>query len=192
MGEVIYMRKQDEGVARFIDSGINASELIQGEDYQLASFVVLDKQMGSHSLGGYLGESSNELFQGEGLNLKETAFKLLDGKDVEFVFETEIPNNNAAFYRLNEEVNIDLATEIGLGVVLYNNEYLIYSPSYKNPMDAVGEMLMLKIYFQLMHPDEVDQKLKDAFATFQDVIQSKMIINSAKHMNRLQQIFCDV
>ncbi|OME54028.1 hypothetical protein BSK59_15720 [Paenibacillus odorifer] len=188
MGELIYMRKQDEGIARYINSGINASELKNGKDFHVASIVVLDTTMGSHSLGGFLGTKSNVLFRDKEEGFKSIAIELMNDKNAEFVFETEIPKSDLAFYRLAEEIDIDLATEIGFGVVRYNGEYLIYSPFYKSPIDAVSEMLMLKIYFQLIHPDEVDPKLKNAFVTFEDVIQSKMIVNSAKHMNRLKEI----
>lgn len=191
MGKLIYMNKKEEGVAKRLAEGINAAGLKKGIDFTIVSFLVLDEEFASHSLGGFLGRSSVKLFKTVIGGYRAFAESLVADKGVEAVVETPYPKiENPVFYKLNEEIDIDLATEIGLGVVLYNDEYMLYCPSNTgSPMDAVAEMLAIKVYFQLKHPEEVDEKLKASFVKFQDVIMSNMIANSAKHMNRLKEIF---
>lgn len=195
MGDLIYMNNNDdEGVTKRMVDGVNASGLKKGIDFNIISFMVLDRDFASHSLGGFLGKNSTKLFKNVAGGYRAFAESLVAGKSVEAVAETPYPKiDNQVFYRINEEVDIDLATEIGLGVVLYKGEYLLYCPSNTgNPMDAVSEMLTIKVYFQLKHPDEIDMKLKSSFEKYQDIIMSNMIANSAKHMNRLKEIFTGV
>lgn len=194
MGKLIYMNKTEEGVTKYMTEGVNASGLKKGIDFTVVSFVVLDNEFTSHSLGGFLGKSSVKLFKNVIGGYRAFAESLVANKQVEAVFETPYPKiENPVFYKLNEEIDIDLATEIGLGVVLYNGEYMIYNPSNTgNPMDAIAEMFALKVYFQLRHPEEVDEKLKGSFNKFEDIIMTNMIVNGKKHMNTLKKIFKSV
>lgn len=192
MGKVLYLNRQDEGIARYMDSGIDASQLVKGVDFHIASIVVMDENFGTHSLGGFLGTNSNELFQGiEGDYIGMVKTLVVD-KGVEGFIETPY-HNGVPFYRVKGDVNIDLATELGLGVVRYQGEYLLYSPSSKDdPMDAVSEMLMLKVYFQLMYPNEIDQRLAASFSKLRTMLMVNMTANAQKHINRLKEIFTGV
>jgi hypothetical protein len=98
--------------------------------------------------------------------------------------------DNVKFYKLKCDIDIDLATEVGLGVVLYQGDMMIYSPQPNNdPIDAVYEMIKLKVYLQLMHDENVDMKLKESFDKQAELIQSLMLINHRWHMERLEIIF---
>ncbi|TVX86035.1 hypothetical protein [Paenibacillus agilis] len=189
MGKVLYMNKRDEGIAKYMKINIDTSKLKRGVDFHIASIFVVDENFGVNSLGGFLKESSNELFQKLESDYIGKAKKLLDGKGSEGFMETP-HHEGVPFYKVNGDINIDLATEIGLGVVNFQGEYMLYAPSSKNdPMDAVTEMLMLKVYFQLMYPNEIDQKLGESFSRLRNTILTNMTANQAKHINRLKEIF---
>lgn len=195
MGEVVYLRKNQEGVTKYISEIISANNLIKGRDFEVVSFLVLDSDFTSHSLGGFLRSTSNKLFKDVVVGHSTFALSLVADKNVEGVMETPMSkNDNLVFYRLAEEVNIDLATEIGLGVVRYKGEYLVYSPSNteNNPIDIINEMLSIKVYMQLFHPEDVDYNLKKSFEDYENLIQSNMIVNAAKHMNTLKTTFRNV
>lgn len=69
-----------------------------------------------------------------------------------------------AFYKINGEVDIDLATELGLGVVRYNKEYHLYFPYIReDPIYTLYEMTMFKVYLQLLYPDQVDEAFRKDF-----------------------------
>ncbi|MFF0828151.1 hypothetical protein ACFYU8_14840 [Brevibacillus sp. NPDC003359] len=63
--------------------------------------------------------------------------------------------DNIAFYKAKNEIGIDLATEVGLGVMKRQKDYLLYCPFIsEEPTSIVYEMLFLKVYVQLLHPEE--------------------------------------
>ncbi|MCY9757751.1 hypothetical protein M5X00_26335 [Paenibacillus alvei] len=190
MGKLLYLNKQDEGIARYMDSGIDASKLQKGVDFHIASIFLVDDNFEAHSLGEYIGKSSNELFQGIESGYIQVAKKIISG--VTGLMETPY-NKGVPFYRVKGNIDIDLATDVGLGVVRYQGEYYLYSPtSDDDPMDAIMEMIMLKVYFQLMNPNEVDQKLAASFSKFHKMILVNMTSNAQKHINRLKEIFAGV
>ncbi|ASS66993.1 hypothetical protein NYE70_22165 [Paenibacillus sp. FSL R5-0407] len=195
MGELVYFQKRDVGaLEKYIDLIIDASELVKDVDFEIVSMIVMDNEFDTYSLGGFLGTSSNDLFQGNSGALEQARSLLKEkGKldDIEAVFTTQFQSNsNLAFYRIKDRVDIDLATEVGLGVVSYKGELMIYSPQVdEDPTDTVYEMVRLKVYFQLIHPESIDENLKESFKKSADLIQSLMLIDSWKHIGILEEIF---
>jgi hypothetical protein len=197
MGDVVYMNKQKQGVSKYMDSGIYASDLVKGVDFEVASIIVMDDQFEAKSLGGFLGNKSKLLFQdivGKPINTAKRLVKE-SKKGNQAIYETPLPKENVAFYKLKTDtvIDIDLATEIGLGFVTYKNEYMIYSPLLgEDPKDVVYEMVRLKMYFQLTHPEYIDTKFKESFSKNEDLLMSLIIIDMPKHINRLNEIFIGV
>lgn len=195
MGELVHFKTKEIGaLAKYIDSMIDASKLVKDVDFEIISLIVLDKEFQAHSLGGFLGTKNNEVFQ-RGSSFIKQAHRLIKenvrNNEVEAVFTTEYkPSSELVFYKINGGIDIDLATEIGLGVVLYNGVLMLYSPDQKgNAMDTVYEMIKLKVYFQLLHPESIDENLKGSFKKNADLIQSLVLINSLKHTGKLVDIF---
>lgn len=193
MGELINLKKKLKGAEKYLESGLVVSGLSK-EDYTILSMIVMDNDFQGYSLGGFLGKSSNELFEnvsGKPIDIAKSLVKESE-KTNEGVMQTPMPKlNKIVFYKLkNTTIDIDLATELGLGVVEYKNERMIYSPFYtENPKEAVYEMLRLKIYLQLLNPDDLDESLKDSFMRNEDLIQSMILINMPKHSNQLKRIY---
>ncbi|MGG1940392.1 hypothetical protein ABFY57_11950 [Paenibacillus polymyxa] len=194
MGELVYFRKKETGLlAQYMDSTIDTSELVKDADFEIVSMIVMDNEYDTFSLGGFLQNSSNKLLQGES-GFLEQAKKLIKEqgkeKDVMWVAPTQyIGGDDVKFYKIKGDIDIDLAAEVGLGVVLYQGELMIYSPQpNEDPMDAVHEMVKLKVYLQLMHPENVDVKLRESFEKNSELIQSLMLIDHWKHMERLEEI----
>ncbi|KPV59666.1 hypothetical protein QJ48_09750 [Paenibacillus sp. A3] len=66
---------------------------------------------------------------------------------------------------------------------------MIYSPqTNEDPIDVVHKMVKLKVFLQLSHPEKVDVELKEAFEKNAKLIQSLMLINHWRHMERLENI----
>jgi hypothetical protein len=197
MGEVVYMNKKKIfGVAKYLDTGYRTKGLVNGVDFEVVSFIILDLlNLKGYSLGGYLKTSSNELFNNINSNYLDATNTLInemkkDG-EVAGVSETLIPNNeDYAFYQLKGvEIDIDLATEIGLGVVKYRGHYMLYYPHYQQESDAYVEMMLMKTYFQLKYPENIDEKIKENFAKYEKAIRPLISINVPKHMKRLKEIY---
>ncbi|GIP52920.1 hypothetical protein [Paenibacillus vini] len=195
MGDLVHFRTKEIGsLVKYIESVIDASELVKDVDFEIISLIVLDKEFKAHSLGGFLGTKSNEVFQGKSGFLKQANHLINENvrnNEVEAVFATEYQHSSdIVFYKINGGIDIDLATEVGLGVVLYNGVLMLYSPKEKgNSMDTVYEVVKLKVYFQLIHPESIDENLKGSFKKNADLIQSLMLIDSWKHIGILEEIF---
>ncbi|KPV59665.1 hypothetical protein QJ48_09745 [Paenibacillus sp. A3] len=64
MGELLYFKKKDSGLlAQYVESIVDASGLVQDVDFEIASIIVMDNEYDTFSLGGFLGSTSNKLFQ---------------------------------------------------------------------------------------------------------------------------------
>lgn len=191
MGKIIDLNEKRKGVINEIVNIVDATNLELNIDFQIASIIVMDKEMDVHSLGGFLKTKSSTLFSRKAVNPIEIAKTNTKGKEVD-VYSTPFPKSETIhlkFYELKSDINIDLATEIGLGVVKYNGKYHIYYPYMSNePREIVMEMLMLKIYIQLLNPRNVDISLAKNFDKIEDEVMSRMIIDMPKHMNRLKEI----
>ncbi|MFC5530327.1 hypothetical protein [Cohnella yongneupensis] len=185
------MNKKDAGISRYIDSIVLATDLTKGIDFEVASFVVMDDYYDVFSLGGFLGTSSNKILLTTKSNLLHRVKESIKNEDQLLIAETPFPkHNNQAFFKIHGRIDIDLATELGLGVVKMNGEYMLYFPFSKgNPSDAILEMLLLKVYFQLLHPLELDEKLKLTLEKNEDLIITYLKIDGRKHVNRLKEIF---
>lgn len=195
MGELVYFRKKEMGlVEQYLDSMIDGSGLEKDVDFEIVSMIVMDNEYDTYSLGGFLGSTSNKLFKGN-TDFFEQAKGLIKVQDKEkevmWVAPTQYNGgDNVKFYKLKCGIDIDLATEVGLGVVLYQGDMMIYSPQPNNdPIDAVYEMIKLKVYLQLMNDEIVDMKLKESFDKQAELIQSLMLINHRRHLERLEIIF---
>jgi hypothetical protein len=197
MGDVVYMNKKNVfGVAKYLDTGYRTKGLVNGVDFEVVSFLILDLlNLKGYSLGGYLKSSSNELFNntnGDYLNATNALINAMkkDG-EVAGVSETLIPNNeDYVFYQLKGvEIDIDLATEIGLGVVKYKGDYMFYYPHYQETNDAYVEMMLMKTYFQLKYPENIDKKIKENFENYLKAVRPLMTINVPKHIQRLKEIY---
>lgn len=194
MNKVVNIGKKRKGVMNQIKRMIDASDMVKGVDFDIASFIVLDNELSAHSLGGYLDNSSNELFKHNKGKFADVANRLTEGKDIQFIAETQYIEdvNHRMFYSMKEEIDIDLATELGLGVVYHKNEYLIYCPFIDDdPEQIVHELVMLRIYTQLRNPKVVDVNLAQKFTNVEDVVISYILSNQKvidKHMNKLYDI----
>lgn len=194
MGELVYFRKKETGLlAQYIDSVIDTSGLVKDVDFEIASLIVMDNDYNTYSLGDFLGSPSNKLIQGNTDFLEQAkGFIKVQGKETEvmWVAPTQFINgDDGKFFKIKGGIDIDLATEIGLGVVTYKGELLVYSPQENaDPMNAIYEMVKLKVYLQLLHPEDVDIKLKESFEKNAELIQSLMLLNQWRHMERLESI----
>jgi hypothetical protein len=193
MGNVVFINKEKEGLIKYLDSATNVSGLKNGVDFEIVSFVFFADNFQAYSLGGFLGTRSNDLFKEENGKYINTAKRLVKGTKIKAIAATPYPTiDNVAFYEVKGQIDIDLATEIGLGVVSYKNKYMLYYPFLTaDPISVVYEMLMLKVYFQLLYPEDVDVKFKSAFEKYADLIQSMMVVNGRKHIKRLKEIFAN-
>jgi hypothetical protein len=194
MGELLYFRKNDTGLlAQYVESIVDASGLFKDVDFEIASSIVMDSEYETFSLGGFLGSTSNKLFQGRSGFLEQAKNLIKEQgkeKDVMWVAPTQYKGgDDVKFYKIKGGIDIDLATEVGLGVVSYRGELLIYSPqAIEDSIDAVHEMVKLKVYLQLLHPENIDVKLKESFEKNAELIQSLMLFNNWSHMERLEEI----
>jgi hypothetical protein len=202
MDNVTKMIKREEGsIFNFIDYVVVTTDLEQGVDFEVVSMTVMNKDFELMSLGMFTGMPSSRLFEKYNFhdNYLSTTRMLLNNignsKNVVAVDETQLPDEadeNFVFYKFNEPVDIDLATELGLGVVkMKDDEFLLYSPFYgqDEQWDNLDEMLMLKVYFQLKHPETYDWKLENTVIEHVDLIESVMVANVEKHINQLKKIF---
>ncbi|MFS0871088.1 MULTISPECIES: hypothetical protein [Paenibacillus] len=194
MRELSYYRKNETGLlAQYMDSIIDASGLVKDIDFDIVSMIVMDNEFDTFSLGGFLGSTSNKIFKSSTGFLEQAKNVIKEQgkeKDLMWVAPTQnVVRDNVKFYKIKGGIDYDLAAEVGLGVVSYKDEFMIYSPQGNDdPMDVVHEMIKLKVYLQLMHPENVDMKLKESFDKNAHLIQSLMLINHCKHMDRLGDI----
>lgn len=194
MGELVCFEKKDMGTeAQYIDSVIDATDLVEGVNFEIASIVVLNSECDAFSLGGFLGTKSNELLRGYSGFLDQAKALIKEHAredEIDVIFSTPFsPRDNIAFYKIKEDIDIDLATELGLGVVIHKGEFMIYSPHLKDPMDVIYEMLRLKIYFQIMHPEKIDEHLKSSFEKNTNLFYTSMLMNNgSRNMERLEGI----
>ncbi|WP_141097560.1 hypothetical protein [Paenibacillus aquistagni] len=149
---------------QYLDSIIDVSGLVNDLDFEIISILVMDNEYNAYSLGGFLGSTSNQLYEGKtGFLVQAKGLIKVHGKekDVLWVAPTLYTGgDNVKFYKLKSDIDVDIASEVGLGVVMYQGELMIYSPQPNNdPIDAIYEMIKLKVYLQLMHPENLDIKL---------------------------------
>lgn len=194
MSNVVNIDTKRKGVLEFIEDIIDANELNKDEDFEIVSFVVMDQNFETFSLGGFLGEKSINLFRDSIGRPIEIAKKFVEGKNVGFITETQYnKTDKQMFYKMKDEVDIDLAIEVGLGVVKYNNEYMIYVPFLNEDPTTIGYgMMMLKVYAQLQNPHKIDINLKQNFEENYDLIMVHMLGASPaniRHISRLEEIF---
>lgn len=193
MADVVFMNKKQEGFLKYLDSQTKLYGLKKDIDFEIVSIVVLSDYSKAFSLGEFLGIRSNELFKDSKGKYLNTAKKLLQEKQFKAISETLYPRiNEVSFYEVKDQIDIDLASEVGLGVVKYKEKYMLYYPFQgEDPKSIVYEMLMLKVYFQLLHPEDVDVKLQAGFGKYASLIQSMMVANGRKHIQRLKEIFAN-
>ena len=190
MGDLVYINKDESIASKHMVEGIRVKDLKKDVDFHVVSFLVLDHNYDLHSLGGYLNKRSNKLLSNVVGGLPVFVSSILAGKNIVGFGETDYPEvDNLVFYKMDEEIDIDLATEVGLGVVQYKGETYLYYPSATgDDMDAVGEMLRIKVYCQLKYPDEIDKKLQVSFIKVQNMIERVLKANVSGNMRKLRGI----
>lgn len=190
MGEVLQFI--DKGAAKFVRQTISAKSLVFGRDFEVVSFVVVDKDNCLYTLGSYIGKTSNDLFAGQAKDFAACAKDQINGSGAARLIPTPYPKNpeHVEFYQLSCDIDIDLAVEMGLGVVKYGEKFAIYCPKpIVDPIEIIYEVFRLNLYIQLLNPDNIDQKLKEGFHRNKDLIESIFLLNTDKHMMRLEDIF---
>lgn len=197
------MNKKDN-VFTYIEGVSEVRGKVQGKDFQVVSMFVLDDDLNAYSLEGFLKLRSPELAKQQ-LNLRYDQHevrkvlqekKLIRGHMV--LNETIFPmatDKDFVFYKLNEPLDIGLLTELGMGVVRmltgeFAGELMVFFPFYgTHESDDLDEIIILKMYLQLKHPEVYFKGLDYLFEEHADKLESLILTNVEAYMNRLGMIF---
>lgn len=69
MGDLVFLNKRDMSLlVQYVDSLIDISGLIEGEDFEIVSMIVMDNEYNTYSLGGFFGSTSEKLFKDESIS----------------------------------------------------------------------------------------------------------------------------
>lgn len=173
----------NQGVFQFVDKMIGAKELIMDYDFAIVSQTVMTEDYELLSVEtatkrGYIGRK-----------------KIIESAYTPFPQEY---NEDFVFFLLNEEIDVGLATDLGLGVVKmltgkYRGEHLIYLPFYGQGItkqwDDINEIIAIKVYLQLKHPEIYFESLDKLLREHRELIEANIIHNAKGYINRLYEIF---
>jgi hypothetical protein len=171
---------KNDGVFNFVEAVVEVEGLEKGKDFEVVSTTVMTDDFEVMSIETYA-----KWFMGK-KNLIETSAT---------PFPTDI-DDNFVFYKLTEKVDVGLATDLGLGVVRmstgeYKGEFLIYFPFYgeSKEWDDLDEIIALKVYLQLKHPEIYFDKLDKLVDEHGDLVETLIVHNPQKYMKQLDGIF---
>jgi len=191
VSKVIDLNKRRKGVVGEIVNIVDARELglVKDKDFHVASIIVVDNHNKGYALGGYLGIKSNDLFREKvGTPIKIAKSLVKDAGVYETPYNHEL--FHLKFYELKSEIDIDLAIELGFGVIEYNGKYHVYSPYMQNkPQLLGGELVMLKVFVQLLNPKNIDVNLMQYFNGVKSFVKAHILIDPEKHIKQLERIF---
>lgn len=148
----------------FIEQIIPASKIPEHHKLNLLSFLILDCDMEVRTFKRMFKKSLNEFYQENGSNhgFQQNLEKVI--KSGLLIPSTLEPKPETLLYRVIGEVDLDLAASIGLGVAKlengpYQDGYFFFSSSDNEwEEENAITILLLKIYFQLSYPDEIDDR----------------------------------
>ena len=171
------------GVYDFVKSMICAKELTQNVDFVVISSTVMTEDFDLMSI---------ETFSKKGLLGKKT---ILENSFTPFPKER---NEDFVFFDVKETIDIGLATDLGLGVVqmltgVHAGEQMIYIPFYGHGItkqwDDVNEIIALKAYLQLKHPEVYFESLDNLLHEHRELVEVNFIHNAKGYINCLYEIF---
>lgn len=178
----------------------NTDGLIEGYDYEIISYMILDQDFEFHTFKSFFGESINDYydkFKGENYVKQITKLKQEELQGCQAYGKTPMNDVPQYFYMLDKgEVDIDLATNLGLGVIVMKNselsgEYLLYSLEYDEDDEesVIDEQIRLIMYLQLTDK-KMDSKKLDKFITGNiDYLKSLVQRDSEEVVGKLVEIY---
>jgi hypothetical protein len=185
----------------FVEDTITKTNEIKGIDFEVVSYVVLTEYMDMKTADDYFGINTKELlkeYTAEGIE------KILKShpkaKGVFEISPTPFPygaNDNVVFYKMKDDVDINLAINVGLGVVRmlsgeYKGELLLYNASNfsKEDFQTRDEFIMLKMYIQLRYPNEYDDRKLERFINdYEEYVYMLVPTNANAIIRRFKEIF---
>lgn len=130
--------------------------LIEGYDFEIVSLAIINEDFEYHTFNSFFNENINDYyndFKGENYIEQLIALKKDKFNGCQSYGKTPMMNSPKHFFSTGTiEIDIDLATNLGLGVVMLKNNQLkgkklIYSI---NGQDDSNEKLRLAMYLQLV------------------------------------------
>jgi hypothetical protein len=164
-----------QGVFSFTEDVFSATQLKEGEDFEVVSMMILNYDFDFYSIDSFFDIDSSHLYQEGILDTKQIYNFFHDHQKMNQVMnlsKTPYPQNNERniyFYKMKGAINFNHAISVGFGVVKmlrgkYKEEYLLYNfnsfidGDHDLQLDFAEEILMLKIYAQLTYPNKYDDK----------------------------------
>lgn len=195
MGKVIYLYNREKAAINCIKSSINSDDV---DEYEIVSFVAFkDNPFDQKPLGELLKVKAYDLYEKQRIysNYYEKTRAIVNKIDDKIFFmKTHMQYDKSFhFYKLNfNEVDIELATELGFGVAKINYDFMLYPTIVTDDsIDILIDFLMIQTYFQLLYPDIIDNNLKIAFKRHYEIISDTMAFNKNKNLKKLRQLLCN-
>ncbi len=194
------------------ESMIYAYELEEGVDYEIVSYVVVDKNDHFHTLESFFGINQFELIQkcSNGKEFEEMLQNQIQhvktGQEYKRIMKTEMIKKPVYFYRLNEPtLDLDLLISLGFGLVellteenygdlfifdLFYYRTLIFEDGYEWDDPLSSDMaIRISVYTLLTDPTYDDRDLEKILNMNEDLIKLRCLCNGDKIVAALRKVF---
>jgi hypothetical protein len=197
----------ENGILTFTKDFFPIKGLIEGKDFEIVSFIVLDEKFNFHSVDQFFSTDSHTIFQNGNFSTKYVSSYFKHHPKTEKIMslsKTTYPDGNYRdiyFYKMRGPIHFDHAISVGFGVVKmftgeHQGEYLLYNfnscieDKSDIELDVLEEMLMLKIYVQLTYQDECDDKsLEKLLVDKKEHLMSLIPGEPKRILKKLESIF---
>lgn len=192
----------EDTAASYLEDLFLANDLVCTNDFEVVSFLAIDQDKKVQSADAYFQFDSTDLLRFR--NAKQALGYLQEQQNI-YITPTPMKNekNRVYFYKLDVEIDIDLAITTGLGVVrmltgIHQGEYLlyamdqVYNETPEKIDNLVEEWVRIKIYTQIIHGNTyLDKALKDKWLKDRSYLTCLLIGETDQVEKRLAALYGD-